>query len=79
MTPDDFRRVREALGMTQAELAGRLAVTARSVRHYEAGDRTISPMVQRLLEYIVIAATIKLTPQQEMLLADGALSSLFEA
>ncbi|WP_437090013.1 helix-turn-helix domain-containing protein [Streptomyces sp. enrichment culture] len=41
MTPAEFRVVREFLGLTPEWLAGHLNVSARTVRHWEAGKYAI--------------------------------------
>ena len=46
MTPDEFRRIREQLGLTQEELAKTLRTTRVSVARYESGMRRISGAVQ---------------------------------
>jgi transcriptional regulator with XRE-family HTH domain len=45
VTPDELRRKRERLGMTQAELAKRLGVTKSTVLRYENGRITIPKML----------------------------------
>lgn len=39
MTPDDFRRRRLALGLTQDALAALFGITARQLRQLETGKR----------------------------------------
>ncbi len=46
MTGDEFRRVREQLGLTQEELAEALHTTRVSIARYETGMRRISGAVQ---------------------------------
>jgi transcriptional regulator with XRE-family HTH domain len=48
MTPEQFRRLRDAVGLTQAEAAERLGVTRLSVARYETGARGIPEPVARL-------------------------------
>ena len=43
MTGDDYRAARLRLGLTQAELASRLGVTATSVARRERGEQRITP------------------------------------
>jgi transcriptional regulator with XRE-family HTH domain len=47
--PDELQRIREALGMTQAELADELGVHRVTVARWETGDRTIPEPVARLI------------------------------
>lgn len=46
MTADEFRRIREQLGLTQEQLATALRTTRVSVARYESGMRRISGAVQ---------------------------------
>ena len=39
MTPREFRRARENLGITQAELATALGLSVRTIAQYERGER----------------------------------------
>lgn len=41
MTPDQFRNIRHNAGLTQAELAPLLGVSARAVRGYEASPDAV--------------------------------------
>ena len=41
MTPSELRSTREAMGLTQTELAEALETALRTVQHWEAGDRAI--------------------------------------
>ena len=53
MTPIDFKRIRSQTGMTQSRLAQVLQVSsARTIRHWEMGDRSISGPVALLMELI---------------------------
>lgn len=40
MTPQQFRKCREEMGLSKAELARRLDITWRMVAYYEAGERS---------------------------------------
>lgn len=42
MTPDEYKALREKLGLTQAGLAARLGVTRKTVNRREAGEATIT-------------------------------------
>lgn len=46
MTADEFRRIREELGLTQEQLAVALQTTRVSIARYESGMRRISGAVQ---------------------------------
>jgi putative transcriptional regulator len=50
--PGDVKRVRELLGVSQAELAGFLGVNVNTVRSWEQGTRGPSPMARRFLDEI---------------------------
>lgn len=50
LTGQDLRRIREALGLTQQELADALRTTRVSVARYEAGMRRIPGLVAAALE-----------------------------
>ncbi len=50
MTPSEFKAIRSGLDLTQADLARYLRVSARAVRYYESGDRSIPGPVARLME-----------------------------
>lgn len=50
--PNDVRRVRDALGMSQAVFAAFLGIDATTVRAWEQGRREPSGMARRFLEEI---------------------------
>jgi putative transcriptional regulator len=50
--PDDIRRVRGLLGMSQAVFARFLGVDANTVRSWEQGTRSPSPIARRFLSEI---------------------------
>ncbi len=52
MKPNDLKRVREQLGLTQQQLADALQTTRVSVGRYEAGMRRIPGMVQVALDQL---------------------------
>lgn len=53
MTPDDVRRLRESVGMTQQEMADYLGLRHRSqVNHLESGRTKVSGPVRLLLEQL---------------------------
>lgn len=50
MNPQEFRRIREHLGLTQPELAKILGLSGYiPVNHYESGFRTPSILIQSLM------------------------------
>lgn len=49
MEPGDFKRTRQALGLTQEQLAEKLRTTRRSIIRYEDGTRRIPGMAEMLL------------------------------
>jgi len=50
MTPADFRRIREALGLSQTEMGRELGKSIRQVRYYETGHTDIPLLVARAVE-----------------------------
>ena len=56
MTPVQLRRIRKALGFTQAQLAAELGVGRVTVTRWELGDRRISELAARLLRRIAAEA-----------------------
>jgi DNA-binding transcriptional regulator YiaG len=50
MTPAEFRAIRLASVMTQAELAAWLRVDLRTIQKWEGGERKIPGPVQLLME-----------------------------
>jgi len=53
MTGFEFQRLRERLGVSQAELAERMGTTRASVSRWEGGERPISELVARFLRLLV--------------------------
>jgi putative transcriptional regulator len=49
MTPDELRTIRKALGLSQAAMAQIVGVSRRTVEHWEAGTRNVSPPAARLI------------------------------
>jgi transcriptional regulator with XRE-family HTH domain len=49
MTGDEVRRIRQRLGLTQAELSERLGVAANSVARWERNEMRIRPTAAALL------------------------------
>jgi transcriptional regulator with XRE-family HTH domain len=62
------RERRDALGLTQLELSGRIGLTRGSVANIEAGRQSVM-----LHQFLAIAAALTLTPQQ-LLPADAETS-----
>jgi DNA-binding transcriptional regulator YiaG len=52
MRPDELKRIRSRLGLTQTQLAVRLGVTQNTVARWEIGDRRITPPMAQLIERI---------------------------
>ena len=50
--PAELQRIREALGLTQAQLAEEIGVHRVTVAKWEAGDRAIPEPVARLVQRI---------------------------
>jgi repressor LexA len=60
MKPDDLKRARRALGLTQEALAKKLRTTRMSITRYERGTRRIPGVVEVLLTHMTKASTIPL-------------------
>jgi DNA-binding transcriptional regulator YiaG len=53
MTPEQFSAIRERAGLSQARLAALLRIgDGRTIRRYEAGERSIPGPVSLLMELI---------------------------
>ncbi len=52
MTPNELRKRREALLLTQAELAARLEVAPNTVARWERGERAIPPLLKHALQAV---------------------------
>jgi transcriptional regulator with XRE-family HTH domain len=50
MTPADFKRIREALGLSQTAMGRELGKSIRQVRYYETGHTAIPLLVARAVE-----------------------------
>ena len=53
MTPEEFKRQREAVGLTQAALAGLIGVHQVTIARWETEMRRIPKMAARLMTLIV--------------------------
>lgn len=53
MTPAEFRRAREHLGLSTAEMAQALEVTVRAVQMWEHGDRAVPGPVRVALRFML--------------------------
>lgn len=53
MTGEELRRIRQRLGLTQARLAERLAVTSTTVARWERGEVPIREPMARLVRLLV--------------------------
>lgn len=51
-TAQDVKRLRRALGVSQAVFAKLLAVSAKLVQHWESGEREPSPLARRLMDEV---------------------------
>lgn len=52
MTPKQFIKAREALGLAQTELAKKLGVTPRAVYYWEIGQRPISKVLVLAMKWL---------------------------
>ncbi len=52
MTPEQFTKAREALGLAQVELAKKLDVTPRAVYYWEIGQRPISRVLELAMKWL---------------------------
>ena len=52
LEPDDVRNTRESLGVSQPVFAGLLGTSVSTIRSWEQGQKTPSPMARRLLALI---------------------------
>lgn len=50
MTAADFTALRIALGLTQADMGARVGLSQAQVSRIESGERSITPMLEKLLE-----------------------------
>ena len=50
MTPAELASLRNALGLSHAELGEVLGLTSRAIRYYESGERPIPKTVAMALE-----------------------------
>lgn len=55
MTADEFRRAREALGLTGQALAKYLRITPRAVWYYQSGQRKIPGPVEVNIEMMLLS------------------------
>jgi DNA-binding transcriptional regulator YiaG len=53
MTPDEYRKALETLGLTQGGGARLLGVDERTSRRWACGERDIPPPVQRFLRFLI--------------------------
>lgn len=51
-TPEDYRRTREAMGLSNYAFARVLGVHLRTAQRYEAGETPIPPPLALLLQYL---------------------------
>ncbi len=60
MRPGDLKRARQALGLTQAQLAETLRTARMTITRYEAGTRRIPGMVEVALEQLASVPRIEM-------------------
>jgi len=80
MKPNEFKRIREQLGLTQQQLADALRTTRVSVARYEAGMRKIPGVVRVAIDRLsrpfeipmagIVAAGLPIEPIQQSELVD---------
>src|SRR5262245_7845195 len=61
MTQKQVVAIREAMGLTQAQLAERLGVSRNSVARMEVGLQVITPAMALLIEYVAREAGVDVT------------------
>ena len=59
MEPDEIKRIRHRLGLTQKGLAKELRVTIATVGRWECGLRKPSPLAERAMELLLEADRLK--------------------
>lgn len=57
MTGTEIKKLRKALGYTQAKLAEEIGITANTIARYERDELKPSPPVLKLLKLLEILAT----------------------
>jgi transcriptional regulator with XRE-family HTH domain len=61
VTGKELKRLREKLGLTQAELAERLRVARNTVNRMEFGGQAITPSMELLIQYVAREAGVDIT------------------
>jgi len=59
MTGEELRRIREAMGLTQRQLAGKLGVTSTSVARMERGEQKIMQVTTLAVRYLQVVESKK--------------------
>jgi transcriptional regulator with XRE-family HTH domain len=59
VTSDDIRRVREAMGLTQKQMAERLGITSTSVARMERGEQRIMRVTTLAIKYLQVMESKK--------------------
>jgi transcriptional regulator with XRE-family HTH domain len=59
MKPEQLRRLRQKLGLTQEELAREVGVARNSVARWERGEMAISEPAARLIQRIAADSKVK--------------------
>ncbi len=53
MTPNQFKQIRQFLGLSLSQMADAIGVEERTIRRYEKGDREIGLPINKLIAYIL--------------------------
>lgn len=65
MTPDELRRIRAELGLSQQQLAEEIGVTQAAVSLLESGDRKITPRTARQVRQLVAIRAARRALEQD--------------
>lgn len=72
ITKQDFRLIRDVLGLTRIQMAERLKCSAASVNLIERGERTITPPMEKALRRVIRDEKIRKQTQRLTKLAKDA-------
>lgn len=61
VTGDQFRKLRESIGYTQAKLSKEIDVTIRSLTRWETGETAIPKIAELALKYIAEKTPVRET------------------
>lgn len=59
MTPDEFKAMRERLGLSFDEIGEALGLTGRAIRYYEAGQRPIPKTVELAMQAYAVQTELQ--------------------